>query len=192
MNNYYSHNGEDWVIDQLLEGLGIKTGWFVDVGAWDGIYLSNTYRLVHQGWQGVEVEGDLNRYEQLFKNMEKFKVWCVCSMVQAKGIAGLDRLLQNTPVPQDFEVLSVDVDSWDYWIWYYLEKYSPKIVVIEIDGGYADDEEWIQPEDRPARIRRRKFNGASRFSMNKLAEKKGYRLVCDPGNMIYLRNDLWK
>jgi len=185
---YYSYNGEDWIIEQLLEGLGIKTGWFVDVGAWDGIYLSNTLQLAEKGWQGVMIEGDEGRFKKLKLNMFPYRVKTIHAMVSAKD---LDRTLKKTKLPKDFEVLSIDIDSWDYWLWYYLEEYSPKIVVIEIDGGYADDEEWIQPDDRAPKIRRRKWNGASRFSMNKLAKKKGYRFVCDPGNMIYLRNDLW-
>ena len=186
---YYSLNGEDWVIEQLCDSLGIKAGWFVDVGSWDGEYLNNCRFLLDKGWQGVMIEGDLGRFEKLSKNMEKFKVWCLNSMVRAKE---LDNLLQLTPIPKDFDVLSVDVDSWDYWLWHYLKHYTPKIVVIEVNGGVPDGEEWLQPEDRAPRLNRARFNGASRCSMNGLSKKKGYRLVAEPGNMIYLRNDLWR
>lgn len=183
---YYSASGEDWVIEQLLEALGIKTGWFVDVGSWNGEHLNNCRFLADKGWQGVMIEGDRRRYKNLVKNMWEYRVKPVHAMVQAKE---LDKYCSLGRVPKDFDVLSIDIDSWDYWLWYYLEEHSPKIVVIEIDGGY--DCEWVQPEDRAPKIRRAKWNGASRMSMNKLAEKKGYRLVADVGNMIYLRNDLW-
>ena len=143
--------------------------------------------FVQQGWQGVMIEGDRRRYKSLVKNMWDYRVKPVHAMVKAKE---LDKHLKR--VPKDFDVLSIDIDSFDYWLWYYLEGHSPKIVVIEIDGGYADDEEWVQPEDRAPQIRRLKYNGASRLSMNLLAKKKGYRLVAEPGNQIYLRNDLWK
>jgi len=34
--DYYSQNGEDGVIEEILKRIGIKQGYFVDVGAWDG------------------------------------------------------------------------------------------------------------------------------------------------------------
>ena len=42
--NYYSQNGEDGVIDFLFKKLKINSGVLVEIGAWDGIHLSNTYR----------------------------------------------------------------------------------------------------------------------------------------------------
>ena len=188
MDNYYSASGEDWVIEQLIEALGIKEGFFVDVGSWNGEYLNNCRFLADKGWQGVMIEGDRRRYKSLVKNMSEYRVKPIHAIVGARE---LDKYLKEGRVPKDFDVLSIDIDSWDYWLWYYT-IYSPKIVVIEIDGGYADDEEWVQPEDRKPWLQKRKWNGASRFSMNKLAEKKGYGLIADCGNMIYLRNDLWK
>lgn len=63
--NYYSQNGEDGVIEEILKRMGIKQGWFVEFGAWDGKYLSNTYALVEKGWKGVEIEGDKTKFEKL-------------------------------------------------------------------------------------------------------------------------------
>ena len=51
---YYSQNGEDYLLCKFFE---FKTeGYFVDVGAFDGVHLSNSYCFELLGWQGVCVE----------------------------------------------------------------------------------------------------------------------------------------
>ena len=60
--NIYSQNGEDGIIEELLKRLDIKNGWVCEFGAWDGINLSNTFRLVENGFNAVFIEGDQNKY----------------------------------------------------------------------------------------------------------------------------------
>lgn len=62
---WYSQAGQDeWVIEQH----GDQPGYFVDVGAYDGIEHSNTYALEQLGWTGLCIEpaespfADLSRY----------------------------------------------------------------------------------------------------------------------------------
>ena len=54
----HSQNGEDGIIEELLKRLEIKDGWVCEFGAWDGVYLSNTFALVEKGFKGVYIEGD--------------------------------------------------------------------------------------------------------------------------------------
>jgi hypothetical protein len=50
---WYSQAGQDrWVVDTL----GDRPGYFVDVGAYDGIQTSNTYALELAGWDGICIE----------------------------------------------------------------------------------------------------------------------------------------
>jgi hypothetical protein len=51
--NWYSQAGQDqWVVDTL----GDHVGYFVDVGAYDGVQTSNTFALEQMGWTGVCIE----------------------------------------------------------------------------------------------------------------------------------------
>ena len=52
-------------------------------------------------------------------------------MVGFEGEARIDSLLAITPVPQNFELLSIDIDSYDWQLWNAQEKYRPKTVIIE-------------------------------------------------------------
>jgi len=46
---------------------GKKDGYFVDIGAFDGITISNTYALEKIGWKGICVEPVPEIYERLIK-----------------------------------------------------------------------------------------------------------------------------
>lgn len=64
---YYSHSqfGEDMVVRHLTDG---KTqGFYVDIGAFHPVYLSNTYHFYCKGWQGINIDGRP-------KSMELFQV----------------------------------------------------------------------------------------------------------------------
>jgi len=58
----YSQNNEQDIILNYFKG---NTGCFLDIGANDGITLSNTYGLTLDGWQGTLVEASPSAYAKL-------------------------------------------------------------------------------------------------------------------------------
>jgi hypothetical protein len=44
--NIYSQSGEDGVLEEILRRLEIRTGSFVEFGAWDGKHYSNNFHLL--------------------------------------------------------------------------------------------------------------------------------------------------
>src|SRR5688572_7378554 len=66
--NYQSQGGEDGVIERILLEANITDGYFVEFGAWDGIFLSNTCHLAKKGFSGVFIEGDTPRFKNLQRN----------------------------------------------------------------------------------------------------------------------------
>ena len=66
--NVYSQNGEDGLLDQLLNELGIQTSTFCEFGASDGINSSNTRNLIEQrGFTGLYIEGNPHVFPALVK-----------------------------------------------------------------------------------------------------------------------------
>jgi FkbM family methyltransferase len=59
----FSQDGEDLVIDRLLERP--REGFYVDVGANDPVRFSNTARFYRRGWNGINVEPDPGRFAAL-------------------------------------------------------------------------------------------------------------------------------
>jgi len=183
--NKYSQNGEDGVIAEIFRRLGVSAGWFVEFGAWDGIHLSNTYNLAaHHGWQGICIEGNPQKYQDLLKTVARFpgKLHPLCAMVGFTGEDKLDNLLACTPSPKGFDLLSIDIDSYDWQVWNALELYRPKLVIIECNCSVPLGVYSIH--NPPA------SEGASFRALVELGQKKGYTLICHTGNCFFILNEL--
>jgi FkbM family methyltransferase len=70
---FYSQAGQDkWVVTEVFNFK--KKGFFLEIGAYDGRNLSNTYWLEkHLGWDGVCIEADKKNFEKLRINRK-----CLC------------------------------------------------------------------------------------------------------------------
>lgn len=185
-NNVYSQNGEDGILAFILDCLSIENegSWCVEFGAWDGKHLSNTFNLVTKGWNSVYIEGDSQKFNDLLETTKSYpKIIPLLAFVESNIDAqnSLNNLLSKTPLPNDFELLSIDVDSIDLDIWESLEIYKPKIVIIEINSSVLPGILWRHTLVTP---------GNSFSSTISVAKHKKYTLVCHTGNLIFIRDDL--
>ena len=63
----YSQNNEQEIIINLFKGK--RDGKFLDIGANNGVTLSNTFALANfYGWSGLLVEASPKAYQRLLKN----------------------------------------------------------------------------------------------------------------------------
>jgi FkbM family methyltransferase len=81
-SQFYSQLGQDKTILDFYAG---KKGYFVDVGAFDGIQDSNTYTLELQGWKGICIEPNPQVFESLKNNRR-----AVCVNTAAFDKSGLE------------------------------------------------------------------------------------------------------
>jgi FkbM family methyltransferase len=63
---FYSQNGEDCLLWRFFDDTA--HGYFVDIGAFDGIHLSNTYAFERMGWRGICVEAHPDYFPLLKRN----------------------------------------------------------------------------------------------------------------------------
>jgi FkbM family methyltransferase len=59
---YKAQFGEDRLLDEYFGGK--RDGFFVEIGAYDGVRMSNTFFFEQQGWSGILVEADAALAEQ--------------------------------------------------------------------------------------------------------------------------------
>lgn len=178
-NNIYSQNGEDGIIYEILQRLGLDSdGWVCEFGAWDGKHLSNTFALVEQGFNAVYIEGDEEKFKDLIRTKnENPNIVAINEYVSRNN---LDILLKNTDIPKKFTLLSIDIDSYDLEVWKNFELYQPIIVVIEINSSISPNIEHIHSNS---------LSGNSFKSTLKIGREKGYHLVCHTGNCIFVHSD---
>ena len=187
-NNVYSQNGEDGVLEEIFKRINVSSSndekWCVEFGAWDGKHLSNTFHLVEQGWNAVYIEGDKEKYQDLLETVKQYpKIKPINAMVgfEESDSNNLNNLLSGTKIPEDFDLLSIDIDSFDLAVWQCFVG-KPKVVIIEINSSIEPG--ILQWHDGIF------CQGNSFSSTIKVAEDKGYLLVCHTGNLIFLREDL--
>ena len=154
--------------------------------AWDGVHLSNTCNLIrNHGFRAVLIEADKKKYRQLCRNLPSPEVVKLNRFVSLEGRDRLDAILGETGIPQDFDLLSIDIGSCDYHVWQSLEDYQPKVVIIEINSTIPVEVPYVQPPDFTIN------HGNGVKAVDDLARDKGYKTVCvNRGNLIAVRDDL--
>jgi hypothetical protein len=186
----FSQNGEDGVLAEILRRIGVAGGGFVEFGVQDGTE-GNTVFLAHVlGWAGVYLEADDAGFAALERR------WAASARVRTVHAAvepdTVQALFAGAGVPEEPDVVSIDVDGNDYWIWRALTRYRPRVVVIEYNGALEPGRRLVQPRDTGS-WRETEFYGASLEALVALGERKGYRLVhCEMtgNNAFFLRDDL--
>ena len=93
----------------------------------------------------------------------------------------LDRILEKTDIPNNFDLLSIDIDGNDYHVWKAITDYRPKVVIIEFNPTIPKCIEFVQSRDMTVR------QGTSLLSNVKLANSKGYELIAvEAANGIFV------
>lgn len=184
--NIHSQYGEDGIIEEVLRRISCVSeldGWCVEFGAWDGVYLSNTYNLIKtKNYRAVLIEGDPVRHADLCKNIPSNEVIKVCQFVTFDGESRLDRILGRTPIPREFDLLSVDIDGCDYFIFESLVEFAPKVICIEFNPTIPNEVEFVQPRNFAVK------QGSSPRALVELAKKKGYTPVAATYcNLLFVR-----
>ena len=171
--NIHSQTGEDGIISKVLELIPENDKWCVEFGAWDGLYLTNTRNLIDsKGYSAVLIEADKTKFLELKNNYsQNDRVTTLNKLVGFTEKDNLDQILESTTIPYDFDLLSIDIDGNDYHTWKAVEKYRPKVVVIEFNPTIPTQIQFIQPADPSIN------QGSSLLSLVELGKAKGYELV---------------
>lgn len=181
----YSQFGEDGIVVETLRRLKSViplNQWCAEFGAWDGVYLSNTCKLIRElSYSAVLIEGDSARIKQLAENFPQDTVLKICKFVSFEGANSLDSIFSNTPIPVDFDFLSIDVDGVDYHILESLRKYRPKVICIEFNPTIPNAVDFVQARDFKVK------QGSSARAITRLARSKNYALLASTQcNLIFV------
>jgi hypothetical protein len=190
-----SQNGEDGIIDLIFQVIGHGNGKIIEFG-----FAPTEANCLNQAI--------LHDLDALF--MDASPIACkiahsMFSVLKCRSIRTIQRLITldnvNTVFVEngfsgEIDILSIDIDSNDYWIWNAVEVVSPRLVIMEYNDRLGPDLAitiQYDPEFNFGGDPESFYEGASLAALDKLAGSKGYRLVgCDSAgvNAFFLRRDV--
>lgn len=185
-----SQHEEDGIILALLEAVGVSTRRFVEIGS--GGSGGNSAVLAHDmGWSGLMV--DINP-RAVKAARHEFRVNPGVTVVEARvEPTTVNTLLRQHGYEGDVDLLSIDVDSIDYWLLRAIDACRARVLVLEYNAHFGPKRAVTLPEHPPAGPTPVEYFGASLAALEGAARARGYRLVlCEPSgvNAFFVRRDL--
>lgn len=189
----YAQNDEDGIIQEIFARIGTTSKVFVEFGVQTGLE-SNTLYLLLCGWKGLWMDGSPQNIDFIHQH---FSGLIQQQRLRAKAVfitaENINQLIQQNAHDAEVDLLSIDIDLNDYWVWKAIDVIRPRVVVIEYNASirppvsvaveYHPDKTWNGSN----------YFGASLSALEKLGRKKGYCLVgCNFSgvNSFFVREDL--
>lgn len=177
-NRVTSQQGEDGVIQAILKEIGTTNHVAVEFGALDA-ETDNTLLLQKLAWKVYLING-----EKLSEKVHK--AWMTAE--------NCNEVFKKLRIPHEFDVLSIDVDFNDYYIWKALEA-RPRLLIIEHNASIPPTESKVVRYEPTRTWDGTNYFGASLLALEKLSKKKGYSLVYVESmgvNAFFVRDDCLK
>jgi hypothetical protein len=165
-----SQNGEDGILLALFGVIGADERRFAELGC--GTNGGNSGFLTYElGWSGLIVDAD-ETYVAACRHLQPpSRVDVVQAWITREGV---NDLLTEHGIEGEIDLLSIDIDGNDYWIWEAITVVTPRVVVIEYNAGFGP-ERAIAVRYRADFNRKeihRLYYGASLQALNRLARRR--------------------
>lgn len=180
----FSQNGEDGILLFLFSLIGTTNKRSVELCAGNGTSCNTANLILNHGWTGLLVDGVLAEVEEgrRFYSQHADTAGHPPTFLHAWVTReNVNDLLAGSGFLGEIDLLSLDMDGNDYWIWEALDCVSPRVVVLEYRTVWGAERAVAIPY-RPDFVAesadgRADYSGASLPAFVKLGRRKGYRLV---------------
>lgn len=188
----FSETDEDGLIAEIFCRIDVTDRTFVEIGVGTGMEC-NTVWLLMQGWSGLWIEADGRACREIAST---HSLWLETRSLQLVEtfvtIDNIDAVIGKT-YRGEIDLLSIDIDFNDYWIWQAIEAVHPRVVVIEYNASWPPPAALTVPYAPAAKWNGTNYFGASLAALATLGTRKGYELVgCNLTgvNAFFVRRDL--
>jgi hypothetical protein len=185
----YSQSVEDGMIAEVFRRIGTSSKRFIEFGVEDGREC-NSILLLLSGWTGAWIDGSKSNVESAQQLYCDYPIEVLNEFVT---IENADALMTRLAAGKEPDLLSIDIDSNDYWVWDAITSIHPRLVIVEYNATLPPSLRKSVAHDPNLHWNGTNYFGASLGALQALGEKKGYSLVgCSPAgvNAFFVRNDL--
>jgi len=188
--SFSSQSDEDGLVLALFKRIGVTSRRFVELGC--GMNGGNSGFLASEcGWHGLMVDA---RDDAIRKIVVRFTGHHVIARHRLLTREDVNAFLTESGFAGEIDLLSIDIDGVDYWLWEALTACNPRLVVIEYNWLFGPERAVTVPYDPQFRVGgagTRSYRGASLAALVHLGKAKGYRLVAtERVNAFFVRNDI--
>jgi hypothetical protein len=195
----FSQNDEDGLLLYIFSLLGTTNKRVVEICASDGIECNAANLIVNHGWYGLLFDGDEantargRRFYSRCRDTFSHPPTLVTAWITAENV---NDLVADNGFAGDIDLLSLDLDGMDYWIWKALTCVRPRVVVLEFTSRWGPHQAVTLPYQADFRMnwdRHPWCSGASLAAFANLGRERGYRLVGTHRlgfNAVFLRSDI--
>lgn len=204
----FSQTGEDGILHYIFSLIGTHNKKCVEICAGEGSECTSANLILNHGWFGLLVDGNEQNVESgqaFYTTHPDSRVIPPCFLHRWVSRESVNAILEESGFQGEIDLLTIDMDGIDYWIWDAITVSNPRVVVVEFMANFPGKAvtvpyradfvgKWIPNESQDtesdlstgdSRIGRGGkldqwlvyYGGASLTAFIKLAERKGYRLI---------------
>ncbi|GJL81365.1 MAG: hypothetical protein DHS20C01_09990 [marine bacterium B5-7] len=190
----FSQHREDGIIDYLLDHLPSLNRRFVEIGfAADQCNCLNM--LINRNYRGVFIDANPQKCATARTLLRRLAADRAVIAECLVDIDNINPLLSDLHFSRNIDVLSIDIDGNDFWIFEAIET-DAKIVVVEYNASFGIERSISVPYsadfDRYRMHPSGLYHSASLRAFERLGMRKGYSLVAVDNtgvNAFFVRDD---
>lgn len=189
----YSQNDEDGIIQEIFRRIGTTNKRFIEFGVQNGLE-SNCHYLLFKGWSGLWIEGSPDYVKDM---CYRFRPVIKSGQLKVKNAFitrdNINELFTSEGFTGEIDLLSIDIDGNDYYVWQAINVVNPRVVIVESNCKFPPDTVWKMAYDSDYVWDGSDWQGASLKAFELLGREKGYQLVgtnLRGVNAFFVRQDL--
>ncbi|MEK7439161.1 MAG: hypothetical protein AABZ78_00055 [Chloroflexota bacterium] len=193
----FSQNNEDGILLYVFSKIGATNRQFVEFGIQDGRQCNTANLSLNFGWHGLLMDADAEGIEsarRFYADMIGAGARAIRFRQCFVTLENINTVLSESGMAGEIDLLSIDIDGNDYWVWKAITAISPRVVVIEYNASLGAEKSVTIPYNADFMPDENSLcRGASLQALTKLAHEKGYVLIgCEANgvNAFFVRRDV--
>ena len=191
----YSQNEEDGIIEEIFNRVGTTNKIFIEFGVENGLECNSHY-LLFKGWRGLWIDGGESYVKEIRNRFAPVIANGQLKVLQAFITReNINNLFTQSGFEGEIDLLSIDIDGNDYYVWEAINVVKPRVVVIEYNAKFPPNCDWKQAYNKRHIWDGSDWQGTSLKAFELLGRRLGYQLVgtnLNGVNAFFVRKDLAK